>query len=804
MNFESRFQAQISKLHAHGSAVKLFDAVTAFTLLANADIDPTQRISVLANSAPTTKDFSDTSTTDDYLKAVSYSSIASVLRQCERSPASLSRSSALSSNAANAQRFSSSHSNTKTKLTPEQLADLKSLCQCRKCSKYGHWASDHKEDGSLKPGVPSYDAPKGKSCANKTLTFNMVRMCRLSGDPFFAPDFVGPLLDDGAPYSGLGNYELSLVQDFVVPDWNGQLDPLPASVANTPFWQYGNGDHSSEARPILGSIVLSLRTNLDNIVYIRHLVIQCSSQWVIGRNVTQHCNILHQGRNVLQLPSAESTADEISLVNHDMHCYTPHLSFTFRSHPMSNAHMTRLFCATATIGGTLDNHQWSKVKHIVDKVHKHVCGHATYTDIKTLLQRNQLWDDTIEKYLSRTLEECTSCTTTARPQPPRKVSISSMSRAFNEVVCVDHMFLDEVCVFHVMDAASRYSAGLIVPNTSMAIAISAFETVWISPLWIPDAVLFDPAFHNDLFTSYIQSLGIHPRPIPPRRHNKNILEFKHKVIRDIFESLKHASSSSTPTPLPLLIQQSLRICNDLYGNDVLSAYELAKGFTRPVVSTSTPTPVPAEMVEAHQSLVAKRKLTLILRSKATTEIPLSVGDMVQLFVKHQHQKRGHWSSAKPILSYDRASRTVTVPGAHGRKISAAIEDIRPAVSKDELAARIQDALDEMQSSVEIAIEDADDLASDTDSSTPNEDGVPPFEDDEDSPATSLVSATPTEATPPPSSLNSEPSNDTVSAAPSLTPPDPDYPSVGASIEIYWPLDKVYYPGTVTRFTARSN
>ncbi|PXF44011.1 hypothetical protein BWQ96_06244 [Gracilariopsis chorda] len=94
--------------------------------------------------------------------------------------------------------------------------------------------------------------------------------------------------------------------------------------------------------------------------------------------------------------------------------------------------------------------------------------------------------------------------------------------------------------------------------------------------------------------------------------------------------------------------------------------------------------------------------------------------MVQMFVKHQNQKRGHWSSAKPVLSNDRASRTVTLPGANGRNLSAAIEDLRPAVSKDELAATIQDDLDDMHSSVQMVIDDTVDIASDAGTNTPDE------------------------------------------------------------------------------------
>lgn len=52
-----------------------------------------------------------------------------------------------------------------------------------------------------------------------------------------------------------------------------------------------------------------------------------------------------------------------------------------------------------------------------------------------------------------------------------------------------------------MDATSRYSAGLLVPDITMINEISAFETVWIFASWAPDTVLFDPAFDKDAFTS---------------------------------------------------------------------------------------------------------------------------------------------------------------------------------------------------------------------------------------------------------------------------------------------------------------
>ena len=97
-----------------------------------------------------------------------------------------------------------------------------------------------------------------------------------------------------------------------------------------------------------------------------------------------------------------------------------------------------------------------------------------------------------------------------------------------------------------------------------------------------------------------------------------------------------------------MVQQALRTSNDLYGNHVCSAHELAKGDTRWISSGSFPALVPFEILGAHSELRAKRKITRVLRSKATVDIPVKVGDLFQVFIKHQNDKRGNWSSSKVV------------------------------------------------------------------------------------------------------------------------------------------------------------
>lgn len=217
--------------------------------------------------------------------------------------------------------------------------------------------------------------------------------------------------------------------------------------------------------------------------------------------------------------------------------------------------------------------------------------------------------------------------------------------------------------------------------------------------------LFDPAFNNSEFTKYLDDHGIECRPLPPRRHNKNAIESKHKIIRDIYLRLKGNQAEHSAVNEQLLVQQAMRVSNDLYGNDVFSAHELAKGYTRPVTQDSYPAIVPDGIIQARNDLVAKRKLTKTLKSRAITEHGLMVADLVQVFIKKQIDKRGKRSTSNPILSFHRPSGTVSVPGKRGHVIKAAIEDVRPALKSDTLACAIQDTIDHMDSNLDKIIND---------------------------------------------------------------------------------------------------
>jgi len=103
-----------------------------------------------------------------------------------------------------------------------------------------------------------------------------------------------------------------------------------------------------------------------------------------------------------------------------------------------------------------------------------------------------------------------------------------------------------------------------------------------------------------------------------------------------------------------------------------------------------------------------------MRSKSFPHCPVSTGDIVHVIIKRQNKKLGSWSSPKPDLAYDYSSRSVVVPDRNAKKITADLEDTRLAVVESDLAIKVQQAIDNLQASLELSIDDATDRCNDED------------------------------------------------------------------------------------------
>ena len=302
--------------------------------------------------------------------------------------------------------------------------------------------------------------------------------------------------------------------------------------------------------------MLSLKSE-GTTMQMRHLIIDGSSPWLIGRNVTTKGNMIHANGNRLEFPQHNGLIDTINLVDHDMHSFIA--KERFYHHEFNSLHDPTIQSLCSATAATV-NEDRKKTQRLIDKVHKHVCGHSNYRDIQPLLERNNIWSEECKKYLTDILETCPGCHATELPSQPRTVSIANLSRDFNQLVFVDHFFQDELSVFHVIDAKSTYSSGSVVNSLSLSDAVASFETSWMSQFWAPVQCQGDQAFTGPEFQEYLKAMGTEFRASPPRRKYKNALEAKHRVIRSIFERLKVANPRTDKRILSL---QSIRISNDL-------------------------------------------------------------------------------------------------------------------------------------------------------------------------------------------------------------------------------------------------
>lgn len=312
-------------------------------------------------------------------------------------------------------------------------------------------------------------------------------------------------------------------------------------------------------------------------ISITHLVLDGSSQWVIGRNVTRNCDLIHDGCHEIRLPITSGSWEALPQIDYNNHSHLPLSCFPKITKALRTiaSHTASLSSCSPSI---ISTHSWPEKVRIINKVHKHVCGHASYGDIKTLLQRNKLWDNDIQRYLAQLIEKCQHCRAASLPKPARKVTLATLNRSFYDVDCIDHFYLDKLRCFHVMDLYSRFSAACTVPDATLSSAILAFESTWMAQFWSPHAVRGDQAFNHDEFHKYLSNGDISFQPILSRNHQNNALEPQHGVIRSIFLRLKSAHPEENSALLAVL---AVTISNDLYGSDIASAFELAKGFSKP-------------------------------------------------------------------------------------------------------------------------------------------------------------------------------------------------------------------------------
>lgn len=180
---------------------------------------------------------------------------------------------------------------------------------------YGNWYANHNVDSSLRPESLSRNDPivntdneaiglrreqrltvavnaetaAAEPAARHDNAFAFYMACGVSA---FAHRAVlpstcnrsGHMLLIGGPDSDIGSSDLFENRKTLIVEWCGDLESLPAVFPQCTYWKYGTGEHHKEERAVLGSVVLFAYACDETQLLIFHLVLDGTSQWVIGSN----------------------------------------------------------------------------------------------------------------------------------------------------------------------------------------------------------------------------------------------------------------------------------------------------------------------------------------------------------------------------------------------------------------------------------------------------------------------------------------------------------------------------------------
>ena len=198
---------------------------------------------------------------------------------------------------------------------------------------------------------------------------------------------------------------------------------------------------------------------------------KASSQWSIVRNLTTKCGIIYTNCNYLNL----SNRTIIPLQNVHTHSCGPSYIFLDQTNNDSTFDPI-LFCTTGIIEESINFQPWSELRKMINKVFKLICGHASFSGIQILWNRNNMWTDEVEKVVYRGVNSCSDCAKISEPNRAQKVSLTWVNGSFNEVMCIDHFHLANLRNFHIMDASRRYSVGISFLDTEMGAAIEVSDS----------------------------------------------------------------------------------------------------------------------------------------------------------------------------------------------------------------------------------------------------------------------------------------------------------------------------------------
>ncbi|XP_057305251.1 uncharacterized protein LOC130642182 [Hydractinia symbiolongicarpus] len=177
------------------------------------------------------------------------------------------------------------------------------------------------------------------------------------------------------------------------------------------------------------------------------------------------------------------------------------------------------------------------------KLHRQF-AHAGKDKLLKLVKDSNLYDKEFLSCIEECCNDCEICHKYKRPYSRPVVGIP-LANTFNQVICMDLKVYEhnKQHILHIIDAATRYSAGCLIKSKHKDVIVSRVFRFWIAYFGSPSTILTDNGgeFSNEVLQEMNEKLNIETKTTAGEspfsngiveRHNKILAETMFKTIED--------------------------------------------------------------------------------------------------------------------------------------------------------------------------------------------------------------------------------------------------------------------------------
>lgn len=491
-------------------------------------------------------------------------------------------------------------------------------------------SSDKSPEKSLS-GVSFYQPPPSDSSRNGLETLVTVQSSLSVHD-----DRTGDaIIDGGATGTVIGAASYYRLCDAL--NLKPNIDDLQST---DPQWHaFGMSDNSSHKESIIGSTVIPIPCGKGNLTSVRTMIVDGQVPFVIGKPTLRQLDALEaHNQDYLEISLGAKGRFRLATYMHeDGHAHLP-----LRREDMDE-NMAQCMISTSLSHTDRRNMTLEEKRRLLQ--HVHIKTHLHPTSLRLLMKRNNLWESALESTVKQIFEHCSVCIRTGDPEPSRKISFGKMHAQFNQRVYLDILYwadAEQRMVLNCVDYATSFAKLNNIEDRRVVGILRLFERTWLNCHGSPELVICDQEFDKDVVRKWMADRDISFIALPARTHNKAaIVERKNRVVKDILERLE-VDRITARLPFEDKLSKAEFLSNVMYGNQVSSAFEMAKGYT-PSLQGTAQVPLPEEIRNSQEELTARRLLTRIMRSRpASKHGEVRKGQVVLALVPGGPRRRGHW------------------------------------------------------------------------------------------------------------------------------------------------------------------